>query len=120
MESNREFPIMLLKPDAFYTGVGARRISIVASEVMRLVANRLATLGLILRSGGAEGSDTIALPGFYVKDALKMDDPEAFLFPILILGWGRVEKIMVSEFSAKLLEEDGRIDMTKVIVNRKV
>ncbi len=41
-----------------YTGVGSRATPVPVLRVMREIAGRLANLGWVLRSGGAEGADT--------------------------------------------------------------
>lgn len=42
----------------YYAGIGSRNISPVVSQLMTDVAGVLETQGIVLRSGGAEGSDT--------------------------------------------------------------
>jgi len=50
-------PITRPEVPAYYTGVGGRRVPEDIYGVMKLVAEVLAGLGYILRSGGADGSD---------------------------------------------------------------
>jgi len=59
----------------YYTGVGARKTPINILEIMTAIAVKMASLGYILRSGGAKGADSAFEQGagiqktiFYAKD----------------------------------------------------
>jgi hypothetical protein len=49
---------MIIKENEFYTGIGSRETPREISELMTDVARKLCALGMILRSGGADGADT--------------------------------------------------------------
>lgn len=58
----------------FYTGVGSRKTPPAILHLMRLLADKLASMGYTLRSGGAEGADSAFEDGATAKEIYRPED----------------------------------------------
>lgn len=57
-----------MKKTKYYAGIGSRQTPKEIQKIMTMVAETLATVGYILRSGGAEGADTAFEAGANSKE----------------------------------------------------